>query len=300
MFTLPNEPQGIGRILDNGFRLFKTGLSGALGIMLIMIGSGIVLGIILSLVLGVAGAQFINSAGMEQMPHFGLGALLLILVSMVVYGLFFTYFTSAVILYYANIGYKGSANLGEALSGAFSRLMPAFGALILMTLFLIILYVPAFIHQTANLQSLASGQASPLSYFLIQFILQIPYLYFSITLGFTIYRAVIDNYGPLAAPIGSQKLMWGKFWRTTLWLIIVYVIIGIVFLAVFYPLFGEAISSPEALSSISTSTMIIGIVALFVLMLFVLPFIVAMTIPYYHDLKLRKEGGDLASRVIAA
>ena len=42
MFTLATQPQGIGRNLDNGFRLFFNGLKGAIGIMLIMIGAGVV------------------------------------------------------------------------------------------------------------------------------------------------------------------------------------------------------------------------------------------------------------------
>jgi hypothetical protein len=31
-----------------------------------------------------------------------------------------------------------------------------------------------------------------------------------------------------------------------------------------------------------------------------MPVMVALMIPYYHDLKLRKEGGDLAARINAA
>lgn len=301
MFTLPNEPQGIGRILDNGFRLFKAGIKGALGIMLIMIGSTIVLSIVLSLVMGAAGSLFMGAGSFDQPPHFGLGAILIMLIISIASALFFTYFYVALILNYANVAYQKNTDIGNALSGAFPRLLSAVGATLIVVVFLFLLLIPTFAYELSVMHKLAAGEASFVMTQIVQFVLQIPYYLFAITLSFTIYRVVIDNYGPVSAVIGSHKLVWGHFWRTTLWLLIIYLIVAVLFLAVFTPLFGGAFMSGQGgMPNISPSAAIIGVLAMLILMMFLFPFIIAMTIPYYHDLKLRKEGADLADRIMAA
>jgi hypothetical protein len=300
MLTLPKQPQGIARLLESGFRLFKTGLVGALGIMLIMLGSAVVLSILLSLVVGTAGSHIMSPENMGQMPAFGPGEIFAMLLSMLAYGLFVTYFFSALILHYAAIAYRGESNLRETLSAAVSRLLPAFGSLLLMALFLFVCMSPALVYQGHILQKITAGEVTLQTAQLVNLVLELPYFYFAITLVFTIYRAVIDRYGPLSAPIGSYKLVWGEFWRTALWLLSVYIIIAVVSLAVFYPLFSDATFTPQGVSGVSGSTAAIGVFAMFALLMIFLPFITAMTIPYYHDLKLRKHDDDNSLHVIAA
>lgn len=300
MYTLASQPQGIGRNLDNGFRLFAAGIKGAIGIMLIMIGSGIVLGIILALVLGAAFVPLMN-IGTGQTPEFGMSTILTFLLVGLAASLFFTYFMNALILNYANIGYQGTGGIGKSLSGAFSRLMPAYGALILMMLFLIILALPGIVYQFSSMQKLQTGEISELAFFLIKFVIDIPYYFLAVTLSFTVYRAVIDEYGPLSAVIGSHKLVWGNFWRTVLWVVIVYFIIAVLFFAIFIPTFGSAAFFGQGGDTdMAASAGIIGALLMFIFMMFVFPFFVSMFIPYYNDLKLRKEGGDLAARISAA
>ena len=48
------------------------------------------------------------------------------------------YFGNAIILKYANTGYGNDAGIGTALSGAFSRLLPALGASVLLAVFLLL------------------------------------------------------------------------------------------------------------------------------------------------------------------
>ncbi|MBI1424485.1 MAG: hypothetical protein GC149_13655 [Gammaproteobacteria bacterium] len=302
MYSLANEPQGIGRILDAGFRLFKSGLKGALGIMLIMIGSGLVLGIVMSLMMGGIAAMVMGGGGAPgQMPQFGPGSFIMLILFAIAGALFFTYFSNALILNYANIAYQRTTGIGNALSGAFSRLLPAFGAVVLLAIFLIILIVPSTAYEFMKMREVVSGETSMVTVQLVSLLLKLPYYFFAVTLAFTIYRAVIDNYGAFSSVIGSHKLVWGKFWRTTLWLLIVYVIVLVLFLVVFIPTFGSAFMFGHGgNTNASASAIIFGVLAMIVLMMFSLPFVVAMTIPYYHDLKLRKEGGDLSSRITAA
>jgi len=139
MFTLASQPQGIGRSLDNGFRLFFSGLKGAIGIMLIMIGAGVVFAIVGGLVMGAVMAPFMQGAAAGDFSAMTGGSLLMMVVFFLVGALFMLYFANALILKYANLGYGKESTLGTSLSGAYQRLFPALGATILLMIFLGIL-----------------------------------------------------------------------------------------------------------------------------------------------------------------
>ena len=301
MFTLANQPQGLGRNLDNGFRLFFSGLKGAIGIMFIMIGAVIVFSIIAGLVMGAVMAPFMQGASTGDFSGLSAGSAIIGLVTLLLFALVFLYFVNALILKYANIGYGNDAGIGNALSGAYSRLFPALGASILLFIFLALLYTPATYFQFASMGKLINGEMGLMTFQGIYWALLIPYFFFAITTQFTLYRVVVDNAGPLSAIIGSHKLVWGNWWRTAFYMLIVYIILFAVLLAVMIPTFGTTAFLGQAGSEgPAGSAAMIGTLLLFIFIMLSIPFFVAMLIPFYHDLKLRKEGGDLEAKMATA
>ena len=302
MFTLANQPQGLGRNLDNGFRLFFSGLKGAIGIMLIMIGAVVVFGFIAMLVMGAIMAPMMQGAQTGDFSGMSAGSLIAGLVTMLLFALVFLYFVNALILKYANIGYGEDAGIGNALSGAYSRLFPALGATILLFLFLGLLYTPAIYFQFANTGKLMSGEMGLMTFQGIYWALMIPYFFFAVTTQFTIYRVVVDRAGPLSGIIGSHKLVWGNWWRSAFYIVIVYIILFAVLLAVMIPTIGTSAFLGQAGGDTgpAASAGLIGLLLMFVFFMLSMPFFIAMLIPFYNDLKLRKEGGDLEAKMAAA
>jgi hypothetical protein len=111
--------------------------------------------------------------------------------------------------------------------------------------------------------------------------------------------AVLEGKGPLAALIESHRLVWGSWWRTATILtvgfviaFIIYVAIGFV-IAIALPLLR--IGAQDAVLFQLASGVILGVI----INLVVTPYYIALLTSIYWDLKLRKEGGDLAARVAA-
>jgi hypothetical protein len=150
----------------------------------------------------------------------------------------------------------------------------------------------------------ALGRALPLMLMMILFaialavglvLLIIPGLILMVSLMFGMLLVVFEGQGPVAALTGSHRLVWGNWWRTAAILTVGFIIISVFYFAaglvvgLAVPLFG--------IENISIFGLITGLLIAVLMSVVITPFYVALLIAVYWDLKLRKQGGDLAARV---
>ncbi|HMN46419.1 MAG TPA: hypothetical protein PKE27_17710 [Povalibacter sp.] len=261
MAIQPTQPQTIGGVLDTTFQLYK----GSIGKVWILCLLGAIGGTLPSLYMVFGGsanpADPLAALGMMSKPGYWLANLATIILSLWSMG--------AVYLKVHAIGTDTDMGLGEALTTGL-RKVP-------------LLFVTGVLFGIA----LAVGLV----------LLVIPGLILMVSLMLCFNLVLFEDKGPIAALTGSHNLVWGNWWRTTAVLtvgliivMVIYVAVGVV-LGVAIPLIGLGAGDPLMVGLISG--VIIGVLASVVLT----PFYVSMGIALYWDLKMRKEGGDLAARV---
>jgi len=163
----------------------------------------------------------------------------------------------------------------------------------------------AELHQASAGQALSRGVrcalrliGAALLYFLAMagglILLIIPGIILSLSLSFAFIAIVLDDQSALAALKRSHRLVWGNWWRTlavvsvpVVIVMILYLGLGIAFGATLVMSEGKP-ASDVLITATLIETAIGGITA---------PLIYSIMIAQYHDLKLRKEGHDLAARL---
>jgi len=163
----------------------------------------------------------------------------------------------------------------------------------------------AELHEASAGQSLARGVRCVLSligaailYFLAMagglILLIIPGIILSLSLSFGFFAIVLEGESALGGLKRSHRLVWGNWWRTltvvsvpVVIVMILYLGLGIAFGATLVMSDGKP-SSDVLITANLIEAAIGGITA---------PLIYSIMIAQYHDLKLRKEGHDLAARL---
>jgi hypothetical protein len=163
----------------------------------------------------------------------------------------------------------------------------------------------AEMHEASAGQALARGVRCVLSligaailYFLAMagglILLIIPGIILSLSLSFGFFAIVLDGESALGGLKRSHRLVWGNWWRTlavvsvpVVIVMILYLGLGIAFGATLVMSDGRP-SSDVLITANLIEAAIGGITA---------PLIYSIMIAQYHDLKLRKEGHDLAARL---
>ena len=173
---------------------------------------------------------------------------------------------AALIFRLGRIAQSADPTLTDALAHAFKCLLPIFAAIVLY------------------------GLCAALGFIA----LIIPGLFLMLSLYLFMPAIVLDGLGPVQALKRSHDLVWGNWWRTatvitipTFVLIIMYMALGFVsgfLLAIGYNL---TIGSFQTVIHLFQS----AVNAVF------LPLLYAVLITQYHDLKLRRQGGDLEARL---
>lgn len=262
MAIQPTQPQGIGGVLDTTFQLYKSSLGVLWPVFLLLTAVGSPP----SIYLAMNGAGGSVAGGAEMLaamssPTYWLIYLVSIVAMMWVIG--------AIYLAQHAIGTDQEMSVGAALQASVGRVLPLVAMVILFTLALMIGYV----------------------------LLIIPGLILTVSLMLATALVMFEDKGPVDSLIGSHKLVWGNWWRTLVILSIGGILVFVIYMAVamvvalVMPFVGLGTDSEMVLSVLST--MIIGVIV----NVLVTPFFSAMLIAVYWDLKLRKEGGDLAARV---
>jgi hypothetical protein len=262
MAIQPTQPQGIGGVLDTTFQLYKSSLGLVWPLCLLLSVAGAPTSIYVAMTSS-ASALADPMAMLTAMadPIYWLVYLVSLTLMMGVAG--------ALYLKQRAIAVDEELSIGAALQAGFGRALP-----LMLT---VILYI------------LAVGIGSVL--------LLIPGLILMVSLMLCVGLVMFEDKGPVASLTGSHKLVWGNWWRTMailsvggILVFVVYLAVGLV-LGLILPFVGMGVDDVVTYSMLST--LLVGVVVNVV----VTPFFSAMLIAVYWDLKLRKEGGDLAARV---
>jgi len=121
-------------------------------------------------------------------------------------------------------------------------------------------------------------------------LLVVPGIVLTLSMMFYIYFIAVDSLGAYASLKASHNLVWGHWWRT----LSVYMAPGIITTAVFFALVTLlAFLGASDSTAANLMTTVISDLALAVFM----PYFFVLGYVQFHDLKLRKSGGDLALRL---
>lgn len=261
MAIQPAQPQTIGGVLDTTFQLYKASI-GKVWILCLIGGIGSVLPSIYMVMSGGANpGDPLAILGMFSSPGYWLTNLVAVVASLWSMG--------ALYLKMNAIGTDAEMSLGEALQASAGKVLLLFLMVILYTIAIVIGSI----------------------------LLIIPGLILMVSLMLCFNVMMLEGKGPVASLTTSHKLVWGDWWRTFAILSVGFIIVLVIYMAVgmvlgvAIPLIGLGSSNPLLFALISG--LLVGLLASLILT----PFYLAMLIAVYWDLKLRKEGGDLAARV---
>jgi len=265
MAIQPTQPQGIGGVLDTAFQLYKSSFGAVWPISLLMAAVNVVP--ILFLVFGLSS---LDPSALATNPLAMYGEPTMLIVA-VLCGLLGLWIASALFLKQRAIGGDEAMTTGDALQAASRRVLTMFVAGILfgvaVVVGLILLVVPGLI------------------------------LMVSLILYMTL--ALFEDKGPVDSLVGSHKLVWGNWWRTCGVLTVMGILLFVILFAVGFIMALVIPFAGIALADAFVVGMIVQAVSNAAFYLFLGPLGTAMLIALYWDLKLRKEGGDLAARVNA-
>lgn len=287
MFTLANAPQGIGRNLDTGFRLLFAGIGPAALLLVIMI----VIDAILFVAMG--SSFFVMMAQVEnrQPPTGGFGlAILFIFLITIIYLLC----NNAMTAKYGAIAYEREMSLGSAIATGARKIVPV---LVYGILYMIVVAVSSA--PLAILMGVLQPHGILAAVIVVLGI--IPPMILGLSLYMGPYLIIIDNRGIFESLSASHRLVWGNWWRTALYITIILIIMLAVMFAIQFT-FGLVIGLVANVGPANGNMsfmIVLQVINQLVSMVF-MPVVIALLIPYFHDLKLRTEGGDLATRISAA
>lgn len=265
MSMQPTQPQSIGGVLDTTFQLYKASVVKMIPLSLLTVIAGSPSSIYAFTQGGIGDpANPLAMFTMMSSASYWLVALAGMIGSL--------WMISASYLKIGAIGSGGDLGLGAALQKAVTRLP----AVVIMTL----------------LFGIAIGVGCIL--------LLIPGLILMVSLALCFNPALFENKGPFDSLTESHRLVWGNWWRT-----FVIFSVGVVVIFVIYMLAALIIGLIVPFLAFGTGGaenalligMIGGLLIGTLMSLLVTPFFISMAIATYWDLKLRKDGGDLAARV---
>jgi len=298
MLELATVPQGMGRILDKGIALYKATFLEILGIGLIMCVTGLTLYILYDFVLTPAILHILDLLSAANSLLLNLTFNLLVVFSY--WSVFFLYFNRVYILKYANTVSQQDAHILSLLRQAFDGLFATFVVFVVWCIILVGLgLLPLGI-------AIAMGGivSNPGIAMVVTGLFSMPLLYFLVASMFWLFVITIDKETISDAISRSNQLVWGNWWRTMLFLGIVNILLTILWLLFTLPfpeLWQISISTPDDYLLVREIVLAnpIYVVSNVICILLSIPFLFATLLPYYHDLKLRKDGTDLAARINA-
>lgn len=261
----PTRPQGIGVVLDTAFQLYKASLPVVWPISLLLTIVGLP-----STLYWMLGDQALPArGGLGVRFGFGFDALDPLGSSIgLISSLLSLWVMGALCLKQRAVGVDESLGLGAALKMALRRLPVLFAATILVVL------------------AVAAGVL----------LLVVPGLILSVSLAMYMVLLLFENRGALDSVTGSHRLVWGNWWRSSVIFAVALVLIMVIFVAVGVV---AGIVTPFVGSASEDIVIVSELVGTTVFNVLLMPFITAVMIALYWDLKLRKEGADLAARVNA-
>ena len=263
MSIRPSQPQSIGGVLDVSFQLYKASIGSVWPISLLMIFASSPPTLYMIMKGGGVADPANPYAALEVMsrPGYWLAYVLSLLMASWVLG--------AMYIKEHAIAVGEDMSIGGALQASVGRVLPL--------LFTTILYGIA----------VAIGTL----------LLIVPGLILAISLLPAFCVVLFEDKGPLGALSGSHKLVWGDWWRTSVILTVGFIVVAVAYFAVFAVVGVIAPLVGLGARDVFFYSLVTGFVVGGVVNLLLSPYYIALTLSIYWDLKLRKEGGDLAARV---
>lgn len=265
MSIQPTQPQSIGGVLDTSFQLYKASLVKMIPLSLLTVVAGSPQSIYI-FTQGGAGSATDPFAMLNMMRSGGyiVAALIGMLGSM--------WMLSAAYLKVGAIGAGSDLGLAEVLAKALARLP--------------VVLVMAIMAGVALLIGLI--------------LLVVPFFILSVSLALCFSIVLLEDKGPIEGLSESHRLVWGNWWRTAAILTV-----GFIIIFVFYLIAGLIIGviTPVLIlggggtENVMLISMVSGLLIGVLMSVLMTPFYVSLAISIYWDLKLRKDGGDLAARV---
>jgi hypothetical protein len=263
MSIQPSQPQSIGGVLDTTFQLYKASLLKLIPLSLLLVLASC-LQYIYIFARGANPADPLVMLNLMTSWGYWLSLLVGVIGS--------TWITAASYLKVAAVGTDGDLGIGAALQAALPRLPTL---VVMMILFMLAVMIGTLL-------------------------LIVPGIILMVSLLLCYPTALFDNKGPVAALTESHRLVWGNWWRTFVMLSVGIIILIVIYLIVAtivgviapFLMVGGVGAEDVALYALVS----VGLIFVF-LSLLLTPFYISLGIAIYWDLKLRKDGGDLAARV---
>jgi len=271
----PTRPRSIAEVLDQGVLIFKATLVKCLpyGVMATLIGQ------LPNIYQLARGRPMVG--GDHALERFGAGDpvwwVLYVLAALGSIGLW-----SALILRQHAVASRQQADMGKELREAVRRLFPMLLLLIIQALMLMML-------------------SGPVIYFTRQDVFRwvmllplLPAIYLLIGLLFSFFALLLTPRGPFGALAYSVRLTYGHWWRTLtvfivmLMLVLVFYLLAATFAAMMVPLIG---AGDIALVTAISSVVVVALGAVGT------PFICAILLAQFIDLRVRRDGLDLEARM---
>lgn len=261
MAIQPTQPQSIGGVLDTTFQLYKASLVRVIPLCVLLVIASSPTSIYLLMNTPDATDPLGAFTAMRSLNYwlaYGVG----IIASLWV--------IAAVYLKVDAIGAGGDLSVASALQKGLSRVPHLF---LMMILFFIAVTIGCVL-------------------------LLVPGLILMVSLMLCFNLALFEGKGPVDSLTGSHRLVWGNWWRTAGILTVGFIIVMVIYMVaalligVVLPFVGLGDAEDIFLVTLVTGMIVGGLMSLLVT-----PFYVGLVIAVYWDLKLRKEGGDLAARV---
>lgn len=258
MAIQPTQPQGIGGVLDTAFQLYKASI-GLVWPLCLLLSIVAMPPSIYLMVSGNGGALGMMEAMTN--PMYWLVYVISMTLMMWVIG--------AVYIKEYSIGIAAEDSVGSALQASLRRLVPLLLMIVLLMLALMVGLV----------------------------LLVVPGLILMVSLMLGTNLVLFEGKGPVDALTGSHKLVWGNWWRTAAVLTVGFIILMVIYMAVALVIGVVTPFIGLGVDDVVTFGLVSGLIVGVVMNMLVTPFYAALLIALYWDLKLRKEGGDLAARV---
>lgn len=292
MYQAPTRPLTIGEALDDGLRIYRETFTRVW---------------LYALLAGVAWLPATFAANQMDPNDPSLTSVVLLFVTGIVFTLSSFVFLSMLIARMQSIVAGDTMSFGAAAARGLRR-APAYivagilyGLMIMLAMFMAIMITALIAGVLVGAFGMTDDAVlGPILIALIAILIAlVPTAYLSITFYFYNYAAVLDGKGPFAALGYSVRLITGNWWRTAGILTIAVFIIGVAYIVVIVIAGAVEISTLTGTALPGWIGPVLDYIIAPLFQVLLLPLFYALPLAVYNDLKLRREGSDLAARIAA-
>lgn len=279
MYTIPTEPRSIGGVLDDGLRLWRAAFSNAW--LISLMGQ-----LLMAIPLVIYWVKFGAPLGAKQIAATMMMSSVGLSLAYLVFSIAAIGFHNAVIAQTDGAARNAGETIGQSLSTGFRLLGRAFllGFLIALAVALPVLALFVILNGASTMVRLIVGTVA---------FVAVCYAAGKVILGAVVL--IVEDKGALQSLGRSWTLTAGHWWRvaTILTVLIIVIVALVLFVGIVAGIIAASMGSIGGISGILVQAIsLLGNTL-------ISPLYAAVLVAIYHDLKLRKEGADLAGRVSA-